>query len=226
MKPMIAPTLLVCSLFMTLPALANKGADYKAPQPESSPYNLDWSKGWYIGAGVNADALTFFDVNGTTIPAAFSTDKVEINSNNAGFDVYIGREVNRYWAAEFGYSYVGNVDLKGITDGVKEQTAYARQWNLHAVGIGRLPLGYHMNFMYKGGLAWYFNSGKFLDIPTDVVSHNRYRGFALTYGAGLEVTWDQFVLRGDYTFMSPPENIQDDFLVTDLMGVSLIYKFI
>jgi hypothetical protein len=226
MKPMIAPTLFTCSLLLTFAAFANKGAAYHSQPVHKSTDNLDWSKGWYIGVGVNADSEFITNTNGASLPIGFTTDKVRYDSNNTGFDVYIGREISPYWAAEFGYSYVGNIDFTGETDHVHEQTASVRQWNVHTVGLGRVPLGYHMNFMYKGGLTWYYNSGKFHDLTLDEITHNKYRGFALTYGAGLEVTWDQFALRGDYTFISPPSNIQDDFWISNLIGVSMIYKFI
>jgi hypothetical protein len=226
MKPMIAPALIACSLALSLPVLANKGADYHKPAETKSNNTDDWSKGWNIGAGVNADANSTYYTHGTTVPIGFTTEEVDLQNNNTGFDVYIGREVSKYWATELGYSYVGNIDLSGKTDHVHEQSASVRQWNVHAVGLGRLPLGYHMNFLYKGGIAWYYNSGKFHDLALDEITHSKYRGFALTYGAGLEVTWDQFAIRGDYTFLSPPENIQDDFWVSDLVGLSMIYKFI
>lgn len=226
MKSLINPALFVCSIALSLPALANKGAAYTEKPSTPSTDNLDWSKGWYIGLGINNDGIFSEDVTGVSSLIGFTTDEVDLSNSNIGFDVYLGREISKYWAVELGYTYVGNLDVNGETDEGLIQSATVKQWNVHAVGLGRLPLGEHFDFMIKGGPAWYFNSEKFEDVATDLTVHSKYRGFALTYGAGLEVFWDQFVVRADYTMISPPNNIQDDFWVTDIAGLSFIYKFI
>lgn len=217
---------LACSMLISLSSFANKGADYSPPaHAPASHDNLDWAKGWYIGAGVNRDAAFTMQNGGVESLPFFTADEIELKNSNVGFDVYLGREISKYWSAEFGYTYIGNIGLNGETDEVLVQSATIKQWDLHLVGVGRLPVGEYFNFMLKGGAAWYYNSEKFHDLPLDAISHNNYRGFALTYGAGMEIPWDQFVIRGEYTVISPASNVQDDFYVTDIIAMSLIYKF-
>lgn len=221
MKRIILSSLIASSLTLALPALASKGAPY-SPKTQD---NLDWSTGWYIGAGFNSDAEFLLKLHGTEDITNISAAKIEMDSHNTGFDVYLGREVNPYFTTEFGYTYVGNLDLTGKTDGELVEKVTVRQWNLHVVALAKAPVGEHLNFFLKGGVTWYNNSQKVRDYEENTTEHDKSEGVALTYGAGAEVAWDQFALRADYTKVRPGNSISKDFYISDLVGMSLIYKF-
>jgi hypothetical protein len=220
------------ALALALPAFAapTKGAPY-SPPPAPPQDNLNWGQNWYIGFGINGDAAS--NLQGQ--PEAFvgvELEEVELDSTDVGFDVYLGRSINDHFAIEFGYTFVGNVNLDLTSTLVHENENEVRhysgkveQWNLHAVALGRWPIGDYVNLMIKGGAAWYENSQNLQNISTDITTHDKYSGFALTYGGGIEVFWDQFGIRGDYTAVLPPNRADDMFYVSDLVGLSFIYKF-
>jgi opacity protein-like surface antigen len=211
-------------LALSLSAIAapTKGAPY-SPPPAPPQDNLNWGQNWYIGFGINADAAS--NLQGQ--PDAFvgvEIDELELDSTAIGFDVYLGRSINDHFAVELGYTFVGNVEL----DLSSESSYYSgkvEQWDLHAVALGRWPIGDYVNLMIKGGAAWYENSQNLKNINSDLTTHDKYSGFALTYGGGLEVFWDQFGVRADYTAILPPNRADDMFYVSDLIGMSFIYKF-
>lgn len=212
-------TVAICSMALTLTAFAHKGANYS-----NSSDNMDWSKNWYIGAGINTDAKFTFNADfDDTLDG--TSDKFESSSNNVGFDAYLGREVNEHLAVEFGYTYIGDVNFDGTVSDVKVEEATVKQWDVDLVGVGRWAIGEYFNLMIKGGIAWYDNHQEVKLLSTGVAEKEDFDGFALTYGGGLEVAWDQFAVRGDYTVIRPAESMQDTLYISDLVGLSLIYKF-
>lgn len=215
-------SLLACSLALPLLAFAED------KHIDENIYIKNWTKGWYIGAGFNGNPEFLMNNGSSDALPDFSGTEVELNSSNTGFEVYLGRQVSDHWATEFGYTYVGNITFEAEDEAteVVTDTATVKQWNLHYVGVGRLPVAEHVDFMFKGGLAWYYSSNKFHQIDPEVITHANYRGFALTYGAGVEIFWDQFFIRADYTIVSPPSDVQEDFYVSDIVSLSLAYKFV
>jgi opacity protein-like surface antigen len=188
--------------------------------------NLDWNKGWYIGAGLNSNAELLQQTAGSITPLGLSGDEIKLDSDNIGFDAYLGREINPYFAAELGYTFAGNVHYSAETAEIHTQSATVKEWNLHFVLLGRLPIGEYANLFLKGGSAWYYNTEKLENIIVPQINHTNEQGLALTYGFGAEIAWDQFVLRGEYIVISPASNVIDDFYITDTVGASLIYKFL
>lgn len=200
-----------CSLSLCLNAFA------------ASTDNLNWAENWSIGFGINADASS--NLQGQ--PQAFvdvDTDSLELESTAVGFDVYLARAINDHFAIEMGYTFVGNVDLDYYAES-GPYTVKVEQWNLHAQALGRWPIGEYVNLMIKGGTAWYENTQNLENIETGAKVHDKYSGFALTYGGGVEVFWDQFGLRADYTALLPPNRADDMLYVSDLLGLSFMYKF-
>lgn len=219
------------SLAVSLSAFASTGPSYS-----SNGYNGDWSTGWYIGAGINGDSanthkkgsIVSYPFTSTDIPAA-AGDRFKMNNSDIGFDAYVGRQVSDHFAAEFGYTYVGDVDFN-LKDsaGVKQDSVRVEQWNVHLVGLMKMPIGDYFNFFAKGGLAYINVDQKYkYNIETGTVTKHTdsLDTVAFTGGVGMEVAWDQFGIRGEYTVIRPNETAQDDFYISDLIGLNAYYKF-
>lgn len=225
------------SLAMSLSAFASSGPG--ASHHGSHEDNMDWSKGWYVGAGINGDATNTANLVGRD-PAVFANgsntaggitaapSEFEQTSNNIGFDVFVGRDVSRHFAFEVGYTWVGNVEFETevTEDEVDEITV--QQWNVHAVGVVKMPVGEYFTVFGKGGIA-YLSSvheiSKNEDLPTAVNSDETLNTFALTAGAGMEVAWDQFGVRGEYNVLLPSETARNDFYISDVVSLNVFYKF-
>lgn len=227
------------SLAMSLSAFASSGPG-ASHHKGSSNDNMDWAQGWYIGAGVNGDAEGTMNLKGRD-PSVFANGsntaggitaaptKFDQTNRNIGFDVFVGRSVNDHFAFEMGYTWLGNVDFnsKNASD-VKTDKIEIQQWNVHAVGVGKFPIGDYFAMYAKGGLA-YMNvdqkTTRSVNTTAPVKNTEKLSTFALTAGAGLEVMWDQFGVRGEYNVMLPSDSARDDFYISDIIGLNAYYKF-
>ncbi len=210
----------VGSLAISLPAFAGM----------LDGYNGAWDTGWYIGAGINGDAQSVMDTRGGVTQFKSATDtRIDRRSSDVGFDVYVGRDVSNYFAGEMGFTWVGdqNFRVRDSSTGDKEQDIKVKdQWNIHLVGKGSLPLGDYFNVFAKLGAAYMQSDQRFTNVDPAVSTFTETtHGFALTYGVGLELTYEQFGLRTEYNVLRPAENVRDDFYVSDVISANVFYKF-
>jgi hypothetical protein len=220
------------SMAVSLSAFANKGAEYQKPHHKHHN-NLDWSKGWYIGAGVNGNAQATMELNGTPhvfnhyLPETFSDAQVKSTANDLGFDAYVGRQVSRHWAVELGYTWLGNQFFNGYEffDGAKNYEIEVQQWNAHLVGIGKMPVGHYVNVFFKGGVAYFSSEQEFTNEIESFTVTDSTRGMTLTYGAGIELAMHHWGIRGEYNRIWPANNVEDDFYVADIISANIYYKF-
>lgn len=209
-----APLILASGLALSMSAFASHDV-------------LEWNEGWYIGAGINGNAESTMNYQGS--PEVFSgtlsgISEVELSENNVGVDVYVGRKINKHWSTELGYTYVGQSEFDVETSETKVGHVEVNQWNLHLVGIGTLPIGHYVNAFVKGGVA-YLSTEQEFDLAGLSDNTDTLHSFAVTYGAGLEVTWANWGVRGEYNVIWPGSNVQDDFYVADIISANVYYKF-
>jgi hypothetical protein len=209
----------VGSLAISLPAFAGM----------LDGYTGDWSQGWYIGAGVNGDSQAVMDSrSGVDVFGLASDTRIDRRSSDVGFDVYVGRDVSNYFAGEFGFTWVGdqNFRVRDADTGVKEEDIKVKdQWNIHLVGKGQLPLGDYFNVFAKLGAAYLQSDARYKDATLGTSETESTHSFALTYGVGLELAYEQFGLRGEYNVYRPANNVRDDFYISDVISANVFYKF-
>src|ERR1700758_4040572 len=94
----------------TLSALACAMLTIQLAQAEDTFINPDWANSaWYLGAGVGQARGTIdqqrltnsLQANGASV-TAFSTDQ-----RDTGYKLFVGKQMNRYLALEFGYFDLG-----------------------------------------------------------------------------------------------------------------------
>jgi hypothetical protein len=210
---------------------ASKGAVYHAPVKETSP------GAWYIGAGVNGSSQ--FSMNQPLVTLSTQTESTmlipssfpegEQDSANLGFDVYVGYDFNKYWAAEVGYTYVGEITYVDESNEITRGKETVNQWNAHVVGMGKLPVGDYVNFFLKAGIAYYANKTETYDLsngPETYLFDATSDSMTLTYGAGAELHWENWGIRGEYNVIYPANNIRQDFLIADIISANIYYKFL
>ncbi len=209
----------VGSLAISLPAFAGM----------LDGYNAAWDTGWYVGLGANVDSQQLMDTRGGVTQFKSSTfPRVDQRSADAGFDLYVGRDVSNYFAGELGFTWVGDMNFRVKDDGGdKAQDIKVKdQWNIHLVGKGTLPLGDYVGVFAKLGAAYMQSDQRFKDVDPSISTFTETtHGFALTYGVGIQATYEQFGVRGEYNVLRPAENVRDDFYVSDIISANVFYKF-
>jgi hypothetical protein len=196
----------------------------------------NWAQGWYVGAGVNGDVANTNETLYANAPWFYGsfedTYNFELEDNDVGFDIYVGKRVHRHFAFELGYSWVGDQKFQGFTDGGDpKDPVYGKveQWNIHAVGLAYWPVAEYFSVFAKGGAAYYSNKTEFSGDDDGVpyfIGDNELSSFAFVYGAGLEIGSDRFGVRGEYTGLATTQANQNAFYISQLVGASLFYRFI
>jgi hypothetical protein len=224
MNKKIASIAVASSLAVSLSAFASTGPAYN-----QSGYDGDWANGWYIGAGVNGDSQAVMDSNsGVDVFGLASDTVIDRRSSDLGFDVYVGRQVSDWFAGELGFTWVGDQKFR-VRDAdtrVKEEDITVKdQWNIHLVGVGHLPLGDYVGVFAKLGAAYLQSDTRYKDATLGTSETESTHGFALTYGVGLQVSYEQFGIRGEYNVYRPANNVRDDFYISDVISANVFYKF-
>lgn len=217
--------ILASSLFITTSALA-----HNMPDAVNNYNGYDMLTGWYIGIGVNGDAESVMDMNSS--PDVFNgslaaSDKVKLTNYDAGIDVFVGKSSSDHYGIEFGFSYIGNVEFRSKNaQGVRTDKIMIEQWNLRLEAFGKWPIGEYVEVRPHLGVAYMDAVQEFKGISTSAKQVDRYHTAGITYGIGLEGSWHQFGLRMDYRKFHVPNNIRDDFYVSDVLSLNYVYTFI
>lgn len=204
-------------------------ASQAAQAQDNSFINPDWANSaWYLGAGVGQSRATIDEprlraslaANGETV-TAFNKDQ-----RDTGYKLFVGRQLNQYFAVEAGYFDLGKFDFRSTTsgNGVLNGQAAFRGVNLDL--LGQLPLSQRVSLLGRVGMHYTKTNTEF--------SGNRLLGSANTraserklnakLGLGLEYKFSEaLALRGEmerYRLNDAVGNRGD----ADLYSVSLVYK--
>ena len=204
-------------------------ASQAAQAQDNTFINPDWANSaWYIGAGVGQSRATIDEprlraslaANGETV-TGFSKDQ-----RDTGYKLFVGRQLNQYFAVEAGYFDLGKFDFKSSTsgNGVLNGEAGFRGVNLDL--LGQLPLSQRLSLLGRVGMHYTKTNTEF--------SGNRLLGSSNTHaserklnaklGLGLEYKFSEaLALRGEverYRLNDAVGNRGD----ADLYSVSLVYK--
>jgi len=204
-------------------------ASQAAQAQDNTFINPDWANSaWYIGAGVGQSRATIDEprlraslaANGETV-TGFTKDQ-----RDTGYKLFVGRQLNQYFAVEAGYFDLGKFDFKSSTsgNGVLNGEAGFRGVNLDL--LGQLPLSQRLSLLGRVGMHYTKTNTEF--------SGNRLLGSSNTHaserklnaklGLGLEYKFSEaLALRGEverYRLNDAVGNRGD----ADLYSVSLVYK--
>jgi OOP family OmpA-OmpF porin len=191
----------------------------------------EWANSaWYMGAGIaharanidEARLVRSLTANGSSLNT-FTVDERDI-----GFKLFVGKQLNQYFAVEAGYFDLGNFGFAATTsgNGVLRGDAKFRGVNLDLVG--QLPLTQRLSLLGRAGVQYarantHF-SGNRLNAVTDPNPSSLGRGNAKV-GLGVEYKLTEaLALRGEverYRVNDAVGNRGD----VDLASVNIVYKF-
>jgi OOP family OmpA-OmpF porin len=192
--------------------------------------NPDWANSaWYMGAGVGQSRANIDDqrlirsltANGATLNT-FTKDEKDL-----GFKLFVGKQLNQYFALEGGYFDLGKFDFAATTSGNGTLRGEAGFRGVNLDLVGQLPLTQRLSLLGRvGGQYAKTNthfSGNRLNAVTD--PNPSERKFNAKVGLGLEYKLSEaLALRGEverYRLNDAVGNRGD----VDLASVSLVYKF-
>lgn len=202
----------------------------QAAQAQDNTFiNPDWANSaWYIGAGVGQSRATIDEprlraslaANGETV-TGFSKDQ-----RDTGYKLFVGRQLNQYFAVEAGYFDLGKFDFKSSTsgNGVLNGQAAFRGVNLDL--LGQLPLSQRLSLLGRVGMHYTKTNTEFSGnrLLGSTNTHASERKLNAKLGLGLEYKFSEaLAMRGEverYRLNDAVGNRGD----ADLYSVSLVYK--
>ncbi|MDB5936379.1 MAG: hypothetical protein JWQ01_3723 [Massilia sp.] len=201
----------------------------QASAAEDTFINPDWANSaWYIGAGVGKSRANIDDerlirsltANGATLNS-FTTDE-----RATGYKLFVGKQLNQYFAIEGGYFDLGKFGFNATTsgNGVLNGEAGFRGANLDLVG--QLPLSQRFSLLGRVGMNYAKTSTHFsgnrLAAVTDPNPSERKVGAKA--GLGLEYKFSEaLAVRAEverYRVNDAVGNRGD----VDLASLNLVYK--
>ncbi|NNG25746.1 OmpA family protein [Massilia sp. ML15P13] len=203
----------------------------QAAAADASFVNPDWTNSaWYMGAGVGQSRASIDDerlrrsltANGATL-VSFDEDE-----RDTGFKLFVGKQLNRYFAVEAGYFDLGKFDFDASTSGNGTLRGEAGFRGVNLDLVGRLPLTQRLSLLGRAGVQYaktrtHF-SGNRLNAVTNPNPATEGRSNA-KLGLGLEYQLSEaLAVRGEverYRLNDAVGNRGD----VDLASVSLVYKF-
>jgi OOP family OmpA-OmpF porin len=191
--------------------------------------NPDWANSaWYIGAGIGQSRANIDDqrlirsltATGATM-SSFTTDE-----RGTGYKLYLGKQMNRYFAIEGGYFDLGKFGFNATTSdgGVLNGDVGFRGVNLDLVG--QMPLSERFSLLGRAGMAYakssaHFSGNRLFAVTDPNPSQRKLNG---KIGVGLEYKFSEaLALRGEverYRVNDAVGNRGD----VDLVSVNLVYK--
>lgn len=204
-------------------------AAQSAQAQDNTFINPDWANSaWYIGAGVGQSRATIDEprlraslaANGETV-TGFTKDQ-----RDTGYKLFVGRQLNQYFAVEAGYFDLGKFDFKSSTsgNGVLNGQAGFRGVNLDL--LGQLPLSQRLSLLGRVGMHYTKTNTEFSGnrLLGSTNTHASERKLNAKLGLGLEYKFSEaLALRGEverYRLNDAVGNRGD----ADLYSVSLVYK--
>jgi OOP family OmpA-OmpF porin len=192
--------------------------------------NPDWANSaWYVGGSFGQSRANIDDqrlirsltANGASLNT-FSKDE-----RDHGFKLFVGKQLNQYFAVEAGYFDLGKFDFAATTSGNGTLRGEAGFRGVNLDLVGQLPLTQRLSLLGRVGAQYaktntHF-SGNRLNAVTDPNPSERKLNAKVGLGLEYKLT-EALALRGEverYRMNDAVGNRGD----VDLASVSLVYKF-
>ncbi|MET3133134.1 OOP family OmpA-OmpF porin [Oxalobacteraceae bacterium GrIS 1.11] len=192
--------------------------------------NPDWAdSAWYIGAGLGQSRAKIDDqrliggltANGATL-TSFTTDE-----RDAAYKLYVGKQLNHYFALEAGYFDLGKFSFNSSTSGNGVLNGDVGFRGINFDLVGQLPLSARFSVYARAGMNYakasaHFSGNRLFAAGADLnPSERKLNGKA---GLGLEYKFSEaLAVRGEverYRVNDAVHNRGD----VDMLSINLVYK--
>jgi len=185
-------------------ALAATMALPAAAMAQSAP-----DTGWYAGGSIGQSEVKDGCSGLTGVPG------ISCDEKDTAWKIFGGYQLNRNFAAEFGYTDLGEISASGFGVNVSAETT---AWELS--GIGSWPLTNQFSVFGRLGFYRAETEGR-SNVGVSADSDNT----GLTFGVGVQYNFSRNLgLRGEWQRYSDVGENGDESDI-DVLGVSLVWKF-
>jgi hypothetical protein len=198
--------------------------------------DFNWSKGWYVGAGINRTANNNFNLSYDAVGEYTYESDLSADTQKVGVGVLVGWHYNPWLAFEAAYNSYGSNSYSG-TDGDADysentQIDYYGMWSGSLVGVLSTPSISGLSAHVKGGAAYFSQNWK--GTTTTEVYSSSYSvsesssGAEFTYGFGLEYDYKQFGISFDWMRIDLGSSASYDYSLQndlDQYSLTLLYNF-
>lgn len=205
--------------------------------------DFDWSKGWYVGAGINRSANNNYQWNQTANGTYVYESDLSADTQKVGVGALVGWHYNSWLALEAAYNSYGSDSYTGTSSSTyngysseNTQVDYYGMWSTSLVGVLSTPSISGLSAHAKGGVAYFSQNWK----ETNAVTAGAYQNYEVsesssgaefTYGFGLEYDYKQFGISVDWMRIDLGSSanygygygLQDDL---DQYSLTLLYNFV
>ncbi|MGH8854365.1 MAG: OmpA family protein [Telluria sp.] len=202
-----------------------------AAPADSAFVNPDWANSaWYAGAGVGRTRAKIYnnDLARRMSAAGLPLSRYDVDNKDVGYKVFVGKQLSRYFAVEFGYFDLGEYSFAANTTAnrvLRGETDY-RGVNLDLVG--QLPLTERFSLLGRAGVQYAKArtdfTGNILNAVTNPNPPNEGRRHAkLGVGAEYKLT-EALALRAEVERYRVTDGVQNNGDI-HMASLSLAYKF-
>jgi OmpA-OmpF porin, OOP family len=221
---------LACATMVNAHAAPQDTMSQPAPA-DSSFVNPDWANSaWYMGAGVGRSRADIYntDLANRMSAAGLPLTSYSADNHDTAFKLFVGKQLNRYFAIEAGYFHLGEFDFEAATTNNRVLRGETKFRGVNLDLVGQLPLTQRLSLLGRAGVQYakattHF-SGNVLNAVSNPNPPNEGRRHAKV-GLGLEYKLSEaLALRGEverYRVTDAVYNRGD----VDVASVSLVYKF-
>lgn len=211
---------LLTTSIMAAAALAVSGLA-SAAAPGVMAYN-SVANHWYIGAGVNYNSIQR-DKNHTFDEGS---EVFELDNHDIGINLIVGDKLTTHFANELGLNIIGDTGWKTNDDDEYSTFKIKNIYHVYYDGYFFLPLTQSLEAFAKGGVSY-------VEAKNELKYHhsegscqllrNSIKTFALNYGGGVQLNYQQVGIRGEYTRIVPNHDSDLFHAFTDTINLDLIW---
>ena len=221
---------LVATALFASGAFAQKSGSQSAPGP------------WYIGVGIGESDASIptrtIDVANAQLSTAIGATSTIVNKDNRSTDtkIFVGYTVNRHFAAELGYAYLGQTQFTSdfragapITTSLGTFNMKYKMSAFYLDAVGTLPLGETWSLLGRVGIAYSQARAVFegqnvtLFASTDDTKESKIYA---KFGAGVNYNINAaFLARAEWERYKLPDPLSDEKFNVDAVTLSILYRF-
>lgn len=195
----------------------------------AAPLAVAQDTGWYAGGNIGATRATIDDarIQNRLLANGFATTSIADDERSAGFKLYGGYRLNRYFAVEGGYFRLGDFGYTATTVPAGTLTGNMKVQGLNLDLVGIVPLGERFEVFGRVGAAYAQTRDRFTGTGAVIVTNPnpRKNDTNLKLGVGMGYRFsDTLAMRIEaerYRINDAVGNKGD----VDMLSVGLVYYF-
>ena len=230
-KTLAALIALACASMMNAHAAPQDTVSQQPAQTDSAFVNPDWANSaWYMGAGVGRSRAKIYnnDFARRMADAGLPLNSYNADNRDTGYKLFVGKQLNRYFAIEAGYFDLGEFSFDATTSGNRALRGETDFRGVNLDLVGQLPLGERLSLLARAGVQYtkartHF-SGNVLNAVSNLNPPNEGRRHG-KLGLGVEYKFTEaLAARAEIERYRVTDGVQNNGDI-HLTSLSLVYKF-